>query len=250
MALVPKISGLEIRKALPGSDDYVAARRLHGVCYVEAGYVLEDDLDDRGWIEDIWVPVSDYFIAVESETGEIVGTCRAIRPTVRGLPAFIEAPTHSEAMAMFADIDPNQCFEISALATRRTGRRNTGISAMLYATVMQEALAHDRAYLIALMDNRFLQLMRRWFHFPFEAVGRSLAYMGSPSTPVALYVPRVVEYHREHLPESLSFFCGDIARDELHGLVIDLRNRVPEYQMPVLDLTVVEETPGSYVEQS
>ncbi|MEM9201139.1 MAG: hypothetical protein AAGC53_05750 [Actinomycetota bacterium] len=237
MALVPTIPGLEIQRVTPESPLYSEARRLHAECYLDAGYVSPEDIRDDGWIHDIWVPVSQYFAAVDSSTDEVVGTCRAIRPSVRGLPAFLETPIDAEAIEIFGEIDPNRCFEISAFATRRIGLQNMAISAALYSAVMQLALAEDRAYLIALMDNRFLRIMRRWFQFPFESIGNASMYMGSTSTPVAMYVPRVVELYRDELPDSLAFFCGDISLQDLDDLIIDLRDRVPDYRAKIIDLS-------------
>ncbi len=237
MALVPSIPGLEIRRVFPGEDEFAAARRLHAECYLATGYVTDDDLDGRGWLTDMWVEVSDYFAAIETETDEVVGTARLIRPSVRGFPAFIETGIDPEAIEVFADLDPNRCVEVSALATPRTGIQNMAISAALYGAVWQESLRTDRAYMIAVMDNRFLRLMRRWFHAPFEAIGNSMHYMGSRSTPVAMYTPRTIEHLRDNHPDSLAFFSGDITLAEMEELVVDLRETTPEFRAKVIDLT-------------
>lgn len=236
MAQIPSIPGLVTRRITSRDPEYAAARTLHAECYVATGYVERSSLDANGWIDDLWIEVSDYYAAIDTETDEVVGTARMIRPSVRGFPAFLETGVDPEAIAVFGALDPNRCVEISALATPRTGIQNMAISAALYSQVWQQSLADDRAYMIAVMDNRFLRLMRKWFHFPFEAIGDSVSYMGSASTPVAMYTPRTIEVLRERHPDSLSFFSGEISFSEMDDIVLDLRTKVPEFQATVIDL--------------
>ncbi|GEM_PF-2066302 len=237
MALLPAVQGLSVR-VLESTEDLLSARRLHAACYVDAGYVETSDLDEHGFIDDQWVSVSDYYGAFDTEVGELVGTCRIIRPSVFGFPVFNECESYFEANDVFSRLDPNRCVEVSALATPRTGMQNTAISAALYGAVWQEALTNRRGYLLAFMDNRLLRIMRRWFHFPFEATGPSTNYMGSESTPVSLYIPRTIANAQEHHPENLDFFSGDIPLSEIDDVLIELRDSVPEHKAKVIDLRV------------
>jgi hypothetical protein len=214
-----------------------AVRRLHADCYVSAGYVSSEELDEHGYIADPWVPYSDYFAAHDTTAGdEVVGTCRIIRPSVRGFPAFQETATSNEALRVFANLDPSLCVEVSALATPRIGAQNMAISAALYGLVWQESIRQGRAYMLAVMDNRLLRIMRRWFEFPFEPLGPASAYMGSPSTPVSMYLPRTIEILNSSNPEALRFFSGDIPFDKLNEVAIDLRSNVPEHRSNVVHL--------------
>lgn len=236
MALVPSVPGLVVR---PVESDFEmdAVRRLHAECYLAAGYVLPEEVDHNGYIDDPWVPYSDYFAAHDTTAGdEIVGTCRIIRPSVRGFPAFQETQTSADALAVFSRLDPSLCVEVSALATPRVGAQNMAISAALYGLVWQESLRSGRAYMLAVMDNRLLRIMRRWFDFPFEAIGESSLYMGSMSTPVSMYLPRTIEVLNTSNPEALAFFSGDIPFDQLNDITIDLRRRVPEHRSNVIPL--------------
>lgn len=238
MALVPSVPGLVV---LPVSNDTEMhkVRTLHAECYVDAGYVSADELDTNGYITDPWVPYSDYYAAHDTTAGdEIVGTCRIIRPSVRGFPAFQETSTSEEALDVFARLDPNLCVEVSALATPRVGVQNMAISAALYGLVWQESVRRGRAYMLAVMDNRLLRIMRRWFEFPFEPLGPTSTYMGSPSTPVSMYLPRTIEILSTSNPEALRFFSGDIPFDQLNDFAIDLRTAVPEHRPNVIDLTM------------
>jgi len=235
MALIPTIPGLECR-AVRSAAELLAVRRLHAQCYVDAGYVNEEELDQYGLIDDAWVPYSDYFAAVDTDEDTVVGTCRIIRPSVRGFPAFEQA-TSDEALSVFASLDPNQCIEVSALATSREGLQNMAVSAALYGLVWREAIRARRAYMLALMDDRLLRIMRRWFMAPFEPIGASDYYMGSQSTPVAMYIPRCYDVLRERTPDNLEYFSGEISFSELAEVAVDLRARVPELRTNVIDLT-------------
>jgi hypothetical protein len=112
------------------------------------------------------------------------------------------------------------------------------ISAALYGLVWQESVRNGRAYMLAVMDNRLLRIMRRWFEFPFEPLGPTATYMGSPSTPVSMYLPRTIEILTTSNPEALRFFSGDIPFDQLNDFAIDLRTAVPEHRPNVIDLTM------------
>lgn len=236
MALVPTVPGLVVRP-VESNREMVAVRRLHAECYVDAGYVPAHSLDENGYIDDPWVPFSDYYAAHDTTTGdEIVGTCRIIRPSVRGFPAFQETATSSAALEIFAHLDPSLCVEVSALATPRIGAQNMAISAALYGLVWQESVLRNRAYMLAVMDNRLLRIMRRWFDFPFEPLGDASIYMGSESTPVSMYLPRTIEVLRSSNPDALRFFSGDIPFDHLNDVAIDLRINVPEHRSNVIHL--------------
>jgi N-acyl amino acid synthase FeeM len=236
MALVPNVPGLVVRP-VENSTDMRAVRRLHAECYVATGYVNQSALDTDGYVQDPWIPFSDYYAAVDSAADDqIVGTCRIIRPSVRGFPAFQECATLPDALDVFATLDPALCVEISALATPRIGMQNMAISAALYGLVWQEAITQGRAYMLAVMDDRLLRIMRRWFEFPFETIGEPCEYMGSPSTPVSMYLPRTIEILTASNPDALRFFSGDIPFEELNDYALDVRTEVPEHRSNVIDL--------------
>ena len=235
MALVPTIPGLVVREPQSAAE-LLAARRLHAECYVDAGYVDESSLVD-GLIEDAWVPFSTYAIAIDTEADEIVGTARVIRPSVRGFPAFEFFTPTAEALEIFADLDPSRCSEISALATPRSGLQNMAISAAIYGFVWREAVENKRAYMLAIMDDRLFRILRRWFHFPFEAIGESRYWMGARTTPAAMYIPRTIHELSTDHPDALQFFSGDISFSELDEVALDVRTQVPEHRSSVIDLT-------------
>ena len=157
MVMMPTIDGLETR-AVRSDSELSQARRLHARCYLDAGFVDETEIDRYGFVDDPWVPYSDYFIAVDLDNDEIVGTCRIIRPSVRGFPIFQHFVSDAVAAETFDEIDPNLCVEISSLATPRIGLQNMAISAELYGIVWRESVLGGRAYMLAIMDGRLLRI--------------------------------------------------------------------------------------------
>lgn len=228
MALVPTVPGLVVR-AVANSTELLAARRLHSECFLEENFITADDLGPSGLLDDDWVAYSDYFVAIDDEAGEMVGTCRLIRPSVRGLPAFQHFDPYPEAMRVFADLDPNHCAEISALATRRNGMQHMAISGALYGAIWRQAIEHRRAYLLAIVDDRMLMFTRRFLEIPIVEIGDAREFMGARTTPTAIYVPRAAESMAR---ENLAFFSGDIPFSELEDTVLDLRAEVPEIAQP------------------
>ena len=211
-------------------EDVRSARQLHGRRYLDAGYVTE--LADDGVIDDDWVAHSKYLVAVEDSSNEIIGTCRMIQPSVRGFPLFRYLPVSEDANRTFADMNPNRCTEVSALATARTGLQEFAVGASLYAAVWQTAVAEGYAYLLAGIDRRLFRLLYRQLGFPYEPLGEPVEYMGSLTIPTALYLPKAIHDFREKWPEALAIYSGEFSFDELGHVEVDLRSEVAEYTPP------------------
>lgn len=237
MTILPPIDGLIVREA-EDPREIDEARRLHGRCFLEAGYVSR--LDSRGMIDDDWVVHSIYKVAIDEVTGQVVGTCRLIQPSERGFPIFEHFNITEEALSVFALVDPDRCVEVSALATRRQGLQNLAISAALYGAAWQSTVLGKHAYMLATVDYRLYRILRRQFHFPFEMLGQAQKYMGSSTVPVAMYLPRAITERRERDRDELAFFSGSISLDEIDQLEIDLRETTVEYRADVIDLRDTE----------
>lgn len=241
MTLLPQLKGLTVRDAVDPRD-VERARQLHGRCYLEAGYV--DRLSPMGTIDDPWVVHSDYKVAVEESSQEVVGTCRLIRASVRGFPIFAHFDINDDAMEVFASVEPKSCVEVSALATAREGMQNLAISRALYGAVWQSALLGGNAYMLATIDYRLYRILRRQFDFPFELLGQAKDYMGSWTVPVAMYLPRAIAEFRRRHSEELAFFSGRISFEELERLEIDLRKQAVEFRPAVVDLRASSDHPA------
>ena len=215
--------GMVVRQTAD-NDELQAARQLHAKTYLDAGYV--DDLGEDGLIDDPWVPYSDYFVAV-TPSGEVVGTCRLIRPSPRGLQTFQHAPLYPQHERFFAQLPPDACVEVSSLATRRIGRQNGEIAAALYALTWREAVLRQHAYIISLVDPRLLRMMAA-VSLPVELIGPTRYSFGGDVTPTAIYVPEASDVYRHSLRGS---HAQGPALDLLDARVIDLRESMPHKKM-------------------
>ena len=222
----PQFPGLAVRPVETASE-LTQARRLHARCYVEADYVGEEDLSADGLIEDAWVPFSDYYVAIDLDNAEIVGTARIIRPSIKGFPVSDHSVLYPQVMTDFATLDPNLCMEISALATSRRGLQNATISTALYAKLAERAVLDKRAYVFAVMDSRLLRTMRRALGINFEQIGLSMPERSYWTTPTAVYLPETIDHFRREQPELLQLFAGGMSFADLADLEIDLRERAP-----------------------
>lgn len=214
-------TALEVRRTADAHELRIA-RQLHTTCYLDAGYVTEDQVTD-GVVDDDWVPYSDYYIAVlplGDGSEEIVGTCRIIRPSPRGLQTFQHAALFPENEEFFAGLPAGACMEVSSLATTRTGVENRHVSAALYALVWREAVLRGHAYLIALMDGRLLRIMKRMLNLPFEQIGPGADSFGGHVMPAAMFVPAASDNYRKDFVRQHS--QGASLR-ELDEQIIDLR---------------------------
>lgn len=227
VGLPPPFPGLEVR-TVHNDLELLSARRLHAACYVAADYVSLDRVSVEGVIDDPWVPYSDYLIAIDTDTDEIVGTARMVRPSVRGFPIAQHGTMFPEAQRIFAKVDPNLCTEISALATGRRGLQNAVISAALYRKFGEIAIGERRAYLFAILDRRLLRFMRRTLVLPFEPIGPSKPERSHQTTPMAAYLPRALSHYLQEEPDILEMFAGGRPFSEIGKLAIDLREKAPE----------------------
>ncbi len=222
----PRFPGLIVRP-IETASELMRARRLHARCYVEADYVGIEDLSADGLIEDPWVPYSDYYIAIDVANGEIVGTARIIRPSIKGFPVAEHSVLYPQVMEDFAELDPNLCMEISALATSREGFQNAAVSSALYAKLAERAVQDKRAFVFAVMDSRLLRTMRRALGINFEQIGMSIPERSYWTTPTAVYLPETIDNFRREQPELLRLFAGGMSFAGLADLEIDLRERAP-----------------------
>lgn len=235
MGLSASFPGLSVRR-VHNDYEFAVARRMHAACYLAADYVGPEQINALGMIDDDWVRYSDYYIAVDTDTDEIVGTARIIQPSIRGFPAAEHTPLYSDAIDIFAALDPNLCMEISALATPRKGLQNTVVSTALYAKLATQAVLEHRAYVLAIMDQRLLRIMNTMLLLPFEPIGDAKPERSQSTLPAAVYVPRVMALLREQQPDTLQMFTGGMPFSQLDEIELDLRDRAPEHRPTVVDL--------------
>ena len=221
---IPSSDDVLIRE-IDGEAELLEARRFHGLCYLEAGYVSH--LSPEGVIEDAWVDSSKYFVAIHAERREIVGVCRFILNSDAGFPLLQEFDLYPEWAGRFAGVLDN-CYEVSSLAVGG-GLQHTLVSGLFYRqTVRYSTEQPGSAHLLAAMDYRLLRLLRRWMHLPFHEIGEEREYMGSKTVPVYGYMPELIASVANHDSDEADYLMDGRSFDEIGELVLDLRESAAE----------------------
>ena len=228
----PPFPGLIVRD-VRNERELLCARRLHASCYLAADYIGKSDHSPEGTIDDRWVPFSDYLIAVDTETNQIVGTARLVRASIRGFPIAHHGPLFPDTERIFSSVDPTLCLEASALATARKGIQNALISSALYQRIGEIAVSSRKAYLFGILDKRLLRFMRKSLVFPFEPIGPSMPERSHSTTPMAVYLPRAYQHWIAEQPEIMEMFADGKTFKDMSDLVIDLREKAPN-DIPVV----------------
>ena len=199
--------------------EILAARRLHGRRYLEAGYV--DRLDRGGVIDDPFVEVSDYFGAV-GEDGQVVGVARLIPGARCELPVRDEFALHDHGRAALDAVPAHRVAEISALAVARNCGASKGseVSKALYRAMYQHSLiVAGYTHWVAAIDVRVARHLVRRHGFLFENIGASRHYLGSETAPVLLDLYAQMRHFALVDHRGGAYFSA--------GLVIDLRGDEP-----------------------
>lgn len=206
-------------RLLDDQHEILAARRLHGCRYLEAGYV--DRLDEGGVIDDPFVEISDYFGAIR-EDGEVLGVARLIPGARTELPVRDEFELHDLGRAALDAVPTSRVAEVSALAVARgCGAFKGGeVSKALYRAMYQYSLiVAGYTHWVAAIDVRVARHLVRSHGFLFENIGASRLYLGSETAPVILDLYAQMRHYALVDTRGGSYFSA--------GLVIDLRGDEP-----------------------
>lgn len=213
-------------------DEILPARRLQGMRYLQEGYV--DHLSPDGTIDDRYVEHSEYFVAIDPDTGDLVGTCRIITSDTHSFPLLDHMRLDEQWCHTLHRVRSTDLAEVSALATERGRSDHFLISGALCRAVIQHALIETpRKYLLCVVDQRLLRVLNRAFGLGLLPVGPLQQYMGDT-------LPAVLPL--EHLVPQLLARDDAAARFFLEGMedvVATSGLVVPE----VIDLRDDAETP-------
>lgn len=210
-----------IVRLLEEPDDILAARRLQGRRYLDAGFV--DRLRSDGTIDDPYLRISDWFGVADAERSTVVGVSRLIRCTPFGLPALDEFDISATGMKMLDGIAPDQVAEVSALAVARGygAIRGGEVAKALYRAMYQYSLLEAKyTHWVAAIDVRVRRHLVRSHGFLFEEIGESRMYLGSETVPVLLDLYAQMRHYALVDQRGGQYFSA--------GLVIDLTGDEPE----------------------
>jgi len=97
----------------------------------------------------------------------------------------------------------------------------------LYSSAFQQSYLSGMELWIASIDAAVLSTFRRWYEFQLGDVGATLEYLGSPTTPVAMWLQEQYDHYAAHRPDLFQrLFVGDF---------IDIRDAEASARRPVGD---------------
>lgn len=210
-----------IVRLLEDPEDILAARRLQGRRYLDAGFV--DRLRSDGTIEDPYLRISDWFGVADAEGRTVVGVARLIRHTPFGLPAIDEFDISAAGTQMLESINAERIAEVSALAVARGygAIRGGEVAKALYRAMYQYSLLEAKyTHWVAAIDSRVKRHLVRSHGFLFEEIGESRMYLGSETVPVLLDLYAQMRHYALVDLRGGQYFSS--------GLVIDLTGDEPE----------------------
>lgn len=204
-----------IVRLLEDPDDILAARRLQGRRYLDAGFV--DRLRSDGTIDDPYVAASDWFGAEDVETGTLLGVSRLIGSSPLGFPAIREFELDAEWRHRIEAIAEERLVEVSALAIARApgiGRSGLVASELGRAMYHYSLMKTGVDCWVAAIDVRVRRHLTRSHGFRFEDMGPSKHYLGSETVPVFLDLQAQMRRYLAEDPRRAAYYA--------EGLVLDL----------------------------
>jgi hypothetical protein len=171
---------------------FLAKRLVHDV-YFEYGYI--DNPYPGGIIADEKDEISNFVVAMD-ETGEVIGTMRLTPPNPE-LKVFKswKGAFLPDGEEYVEKIKKNKIVELGALTVKKE-MQNKMISWGLYKSTLYFSLNNQLEYWVIAMDDRALRSLKI-LGWHVDLVGKSIDYMGSPSSLGIMQISRQIDAIRE-----------------------------------------------------
>lgn len=243
-----------------GDEVKAAAQALHTRVYLSEGFITETDLSN-GVYEDDYSARSTYYFA-KNGTKDVVA--RQIEPKdkdILSLPTFKTFSCDPEKIKEVADIQnfgelkANQVVEISALSSEKKNGDNAAKAALedklhavpfLYASMLKDSIEKGHKLWISNMEEPLINVIGAMVGpDQLHKVGESKAYMGDPTTPVAINPLSIVESVLESDKEYM-----DVYKDYIRTVFKDVNvDKVPKEFAKMLRANGVETTRSSFAKR-
>ena len=150
------------------------------------------------------------FIALATDEGRVMGACRVILPSERGLKTLVDLQREpwrldGQRSARAAGIDPQTTWDIATLGVRtELGRSGVMAAAALYHGLVMGGRTNGVTTMITILDQRVRKLLHMVGLMTHVLPGAWPAeYLGSPrSTPVYAHLAAVVDGQRRLTPDA------------------------------------------------
>lgn len=190
------------------------------------------------------------FIALADDSGRVLGACRVITYSNRGLKTLVDLgrePWRLDGLrsARAAGIDPVTTWDIATLGVRgELGGSGAMAAAALYHGLVAGGRANGVTTMITIVDERVRALLHNVGLETHVLPGASTAeYLGSPcSTPSYAHLAAVVDNQRRRTPDAYRMITLGIGLDGVRvpppeEFVLKRRDRVVQLPEPVREPT-------------
>lgn len=159
--------------------------------------------------------------AATDERGNYLATMRLIERNGQQLPIERDFGIDTQQLCWEQKLPTSRIYEVARLAKSAQAIEKAGFPAhwalsivdRVIAAGVQEMVREDESVWFAGIDEQVLKLLRMR-GFPFEPVGDTVYYVGSPTSPVMLTSRECRAYMRAHIPEHHAFYFGDTGIEE------------------------------------
>lgn len=169
-------------------EQIYAARVLHAYAYLRAGYVNENDIENRVLTAGIdpYVNRSTYFIiANNSETPRPIVVARQIAyDHTRSFPLLENMKISPSSRDVLDGIDLPNCVEISGLA--KMPGASKFYTLLMYRDMWQYSIKHGHDKWFIASDERLTKSLENMFGATITRLGDTQNYLGSPTDPMLL----------------------------------------------------------------
>jgi hypothetical protein len=198
------VSGVEVVR--PGDPVFAEAETLEAEVF-EAMYGVDSRAEYRKYR-------SASLFHVARQGSEIVAVMRVIVSGPAGFKTLNEFrdvlyPSYAERLAR---LDPARIVEVGTVAASPRARtiRAARYAQRVYSSALQQLYLCGVEAGIASTDIRVLAMLRDWFDFQIHDIGETVAYLGSPTTPVVLWLQEQYDHYAAQRPDLLRrFFVGE-----------------------------------------
>ncbi len=196
----PNVGRYTVTIADEGSDEILAAKKLHASVYLSRGFIEEDDIFD-----DVIHEKSDphqkhaiYFVVKNKQT--VVGVARQIiykgtGPMEESFPVLSKANIYSRFRAKIERQHPHTIVEISALVKKQG--ESSIVPIVLYRSLWQYSRKQGHDYWVMACDVRLYNRLRLLFGPSILRIGKVTPYFGGDVIPAALHIPSSEQHLKE-----------------------------------------------------
>lgn len=177
------------------------AKKLHASVYLAHDFVVANDVTTGGYLTakaDPHAPHAEYFVAIDSESDEVVALVRQIhQQSGHQLPVF----RHGLAKTDYSHVHRDDVVEISAFA-KKPGT-DSRVTLLLFREMLQHSRQKGHQYWVFACDSKVYRSLKTLFGKLLQKTGPEAFYMGSLVVPAEVNLDRAAHGLRRNYRRSV-----------------------------------------------